>query len=437
MRLRIQPASSTVNFLCRLSFITALGVHGSGQATQLPPQAQVSGPPAQDHATGETHFPVAVQHSGSWCYGYLHVSVDKVRLEVVQPKSDSSLYFVVPRAEVVVHPWMILGVAQEAIELNAKGVIYHMRLLADEHEVKTGAPRRWAPPISLPPDALIAAVQNPSATVVRNVNLGAKPAIGDNALRSPASESNGVGAAVTNPALETATATKNDELQPVPAGMLAGVYVATAGLDARPTNTQYLFYPDGFVMNGIPQGGMLNFDFNHCRKEDNPDKFTQVGRYRVDGEDITIVWLDQYADPANPDVIRHNETSAHPAVRIGPQVFIPMCRCSGKRLSGIYRWGAPAQDQYIQFFPDGTFLDHRATDQMILPSKSYEHPRILRGTYEIRQQTMIFTFADGNRGTMTFLAPKVQENNPTFDWIDFGWHMFFEEGYRAKLSQGW
>lgn len=215
--------------------------------------------------------------------------------------------------------------------------------------------------------------------------------------------------------------------------MLQGVYVCTAGADARPTNKQYIFYPDGFMMYGLPQEGMLDFDFDHYRSQDNKNR-NMVGRYRVDGKTVKIVWQGQFGDPANPAVIEINETSAHPMVDLGTEIFIPMCSCTGKKFSGTYRWGAPAADQYVQFFPDGTFLDHRALDQLIVPSQFYEHPRIQRGTYSIQRQTIIFNFADGHRGAQTFLAPKVQENNPMFDWIELGWKQLFEETYRQRLA---
>lgn len=224
-----------------------------------------------------------------------------------------------------------------------------------------------------------------------------------------------------------------DAQHPVPPGMLQGVYVCTAGADARPTNKQYIFYPDGFMMYGLPQEGMLDFDFEHYRSQDNKNR-NMVGRYRVDGKTVKIVWQGQFGDPANPAVIEINETSAHPMVDLGTEIFIPMCSCTGKKFSGVYRWGAPAADQYVQFFPDGTFLDHRALDQLIVPSPFYEHPRIQRGNYSIQRQTIIFNFADGHRGAQTFLAPKVQENNAMFDWIELGWKQLFEETYRQKLA---
>lgn len=219
----------------------------------------------------------------------------------------------------------------------------------------------------------------------------------------------------------------------LPAGMLEGVYVCTSGAEGRPVNKQFLFYPDGLMVYGVPQEGMIGFDFAHYRPESNPQK-NWVGRYKVDGDEIRIVWQNQFADPANPVRIKRNETSAHPAWEQGWDVFIPMCRCTGKKFSGKYIWGLPVADQYLQFFPDGTFIDHRVTDQILLINAFYEHPRIQRGTYSIQSQTMIFNFADGHRGTRTFVAPKAQQNDPMFDWIGIGWKQLFEENYARKLA---
>ncbi len=227
---------------------------------------------------------------------------------------------------------------------------------------------------------------------------------------------------------------KQDEPQKLPPGMLAGIYVCTAGGDGQPSNKQFLFYPDGLMVYGVPAEGMIGFDFNHYRSESNPDK-NWVGRYKVKGDKIEIVWQNEFSDPAKPAIVKRNETSANPAWEVGWDTFIPMCRCTGKRFSGKYIWGLPVADQYLQFFPDGTFIDHRVTDQLIVPSPFYEHPRIQRGTYSIQSQTLIFTFADGRRGTRTFVAPKVQEKDQMFDWIGLGWQQLFEENYVAKISR--
>ena len=427
------PQSGLANILW-LGVICGASMYVAAQQPQTS-AAQMQPPAAPNQASGEVRFAVAHQHSFSWCYGYLYVSQEKVRFEVVQPQSNSNHSFEAPRTQVTVRQWAIMGQPQDAIELKVKGATFHMRWLTNESEVNSGGPKRMSPPASAAPATLIAAIQNPASVSeqggAQSVNVGAAQNVSQ-----PVTGSAGAGNArlsATPPPLPS-DPPLDEKAKGVPPGMLAGIYVATAGAAARPVNKQYMFYPDGLMVYGIPQEGMIGFDFNHYRSESNPNK-NWVGRYKVEGNTVKIVWQNQFGDPANPVVIKLNETSAHPAVDIGWEIFIPMCTCTGKKLSGKYRWGLPAADQYIQFFPDGAFIDHRVTDQLIVPSSSYEHPRVQRGTYSIQSQTIIFNFEDGHRGTRTFLAPKVQELQPTFDWIELGWSMLFEENYLVKLRQ--
>jgi hypothetical protein len=119
------------------------------------------------------------------------------------------------------------------------------------------------------------------------------------------------------------------------------------------------------------------------------------------------LWQDWAGDR---EILERNEN----ATSAGINVFVPICRCTDKRFSGAYSWGSPASGQYLQFFPDGTFLDHGTTDQLFVPSPFYDHPRVLRGTYSIQNQTQILNFADGRRGKRIFLAPKGARKSATF-----------------------
>jgi hypothetical protein len=424
------PWNSVALAFCKMGLFAALAACAAAQQAQGPAGSDGRvAVPTQDPPGKEMRFAVAHQHAFSWCYGYLHVSVDKVRFEVVQPQANNNHSFDVPRSEIIAQQWIMFGQPQDAIELRVRGATYHMRWLSNESEVKMGPAKRMSPPISNPAYSVVSAIQNPTAAMAQgkaqNESVDGKGlrALGTNAGDGPATmppAGLGMGVGTNEPA--------------VPAGRLAGVYVATSSKDLRPSNNQYVFYADGYVVNSIPQDAMFGFDYARFNPASNRDKY-MVGKYKVEGDEVKILWLNQFADPMNPEVLTMSEKSAHPAAQIGPQTFIPMCRCTGKKLSGVYRWGAPMADQYIQFFPDGRFIDHRVTDQVIVPSRFYEHPRIQGGTYSIQDQTLIFNFADGHRGTRTFLAPKVQENNPTFDWIDLGWQMLFEEGYRQRLSE--
>ena len=210
----------------------------------------------------------------------------------------------------------------------------------------------------------------------------------------------------------------------LPPGALEGIYAGFGlGTAGHAGIKRLLFNPDGWVVNDIPQEGMIGYDFTAYRNAPSTNR-SWVGRYRLDGNKINIVWQD-YADDRT--VITRNETSFNPGI----DVYVPMCRCTGKKFSGKYLSGLATSGQYIQFFADGTFLDHQVLDQMLVPNAFYDHPRIQRGTYSIQSQTMIFTFADGRQGMRTFYAPKAQEHGPSFDYIGLGWQILYEEHHQA------
>lgn len=235
--------------------------------------------------------------------------------------------------------------------------------------------------------------------------------------------------AVPAPVAEQAPGAQSDTLE--------GIYVSLT-LDMGSTHFRRLIFSrDGWVVKDIPQEGMIGFNFTAYRNDPRTNR-QFVGRYQVEGDKIDIAWQDFRgpAFPPNHEVVRRDEVSAHPAWQAGWDTFIPMCTCAGKTFSGKYLWGAPAADQYLQFSPDGTFIDHRVTDQLIPPSPFYLHPRVQAGRYVIQSQTIIFNFADGHRGMRTFMAPKVQESQPMFEWIGLGWQQLYEQGYAAKLQAG-
>lgn len=208
-------------------------------------------------------------------------------------------------------------------------------------------------------------------------------------------------------------------------GALEGIYVGFGlGAGGHMGIKRLHFNPDGWVVKDVPQEGMIGFDFTAYRNSPDTNR-SWVGRYRVEGSHINILWQD-YAD--DRQVIARNEDSFKP----GLDIYVPMCRCTGKKFSGKYNYGLASSGQYIQFSADGTFLDHQVLDQMLVPSAYYDHPRIQRGTYSIQSQTMVFTFADGRRGMRTFYAPKAQEKGQTFDWIGLGWQLLYEERHVSE-----
>lgn len=383
--------------------------------------------PSNADQTGETRFPVAHLHLGGGCRGYLYVSANSVRYEVVQPERDKKHSFQIKRSEIVATgPWIFGGQVQNAAEIRAGHAIYHFWLLPSDADVNSSG--LFTASSAAPAVTLIAAIQNPA---------GAKgQAAGSLSSSSPSTASAPAGGAVAVlPEVSGASAIQ-DPAHQLPPGTLEGIYVSmTYGGGANARFRRLNFNPDGWVVRDIPQESMIGFNFTAYRNDRNTNR-NWVGRYQVNGDEIDISWQD-FRGPGFPgehERVRHNEVSAHPTYDPGWDNFIPMCHCASKMLSGRYVWGAIAADQYLVFFPNGTFLDHRVTDQLIVPSRFYEHPRVQQGTYTIQSQTIIFNFADGHRGTRTFWAPKVQENDPTFEWIGLGWQTLFEEGYQRRLQ---
>lgn len=217
-----------------------------------------------------------------------------------------------------------------------------------------------------------------------------------------------------------------DKPHSLPPGLLDGFYVGGTvnGYNGRVGLQTLYFSPDGWVVKIDLNKNMIGFDLNAYRNAKDTNR-SWVGRYRVEGNDINVLWQD-YAE--HRDLYKRNEVSAHPAFNS----YVPACRCTGKHFSGKYNYGVATSGQYIRFFPDGTFLDHSVTDQMLVPNPFFDHPRSQRGTYTIQNQTLIFNFSDGHRGMQTFLAPKAQERAQTFDWIYLGIHTLYEEHYQNE-----
>jgi hypothetical protein len=387
--------------------------------------------PAADAAStaqgAEARFPVAHVHFGGVCKGYLYIGPSRVRYDVVRPDKNKSHSFQVARSEITgVQQWILVNQPQNITEFRTSRAIYHFWLLSNDADVDSGGLLNTN--AAAPATTLIAALGGPVG--------GQNEPPGSLAAQASPGPSGQVVTGETGapPRSGAAGATSSETTRPLPAGALDGIYV---GFDIPNRKVRRLnFNPDGWVVKDIPEEGMIGFDFTAYRNARSTNK-NWVGRYQADGDKIIIDWQDFRGPgyPPNREVAARNEVSAHPTSPVGTDTFIPMCRCTGKRFSGTYIWGLPVAGQYLQFFPDGTFIDHGVTDQLIVPSRFYEHPRMQRGTYSIQSQTMIFTFPDGRRATRTFMAPKAQANDPAFDWIGLGWKQLYEQSYEKRLRQ--
>jgi hypothetical protein len=129
----------------------------------LPGYSQEAKAPAN-----EVRFPVAHAHITSWCMGYLYVSGDSVRYEVVRPEKDKNHGFRISRSGIGVQQWMRLGALENAVEIRTAHATYHFWWMPNEDDLDPGRPAMFNPSLAAPPDTLIAALRDPSTALGGN-----------------------------------------------------------------------------------------------------------------------------------------------------------------------------------------------------------------------------------------------------------------------------
>jgi hypothetical protein len=351
-------------------------------------------------------------HLGDNCAGYLYITEEGLRYKVLAPANYKNDSFQIRRDEITaLQPYVFMGQQQNITEIKTAHGTYHFWVLPKGTD-PVAARSQNMNSVAAPAAKLIEAIRDPfgraqpTATKSSSGTSGADGNDGASSAqrRQPSSQ------ATSSPSDSDTQAT--NKLQ---AGALEGVYVGFGLEYSHMGHHEYYFTPDGWVINNIPYVNMDNFDMTAYRNDPSHKLF--FGRYRVEGNKINIVWANT---ATRRDVIKLNESGAEPGI----DTYIPTCRCTGKKLSGKYHWASPTDERYVQFFPDGRFLDHGLTDQVVGDNPHgyagiTDPPRNFRGTYSIRNQKLTFNFSDGKQATVAFIAPKALEN-ASFGWMGVG-----------------
>jgi len=117
-------------------------------------------------------YPVAHQHAMTGCYGYLYVSRDSMRYEVVQPEKDKGHSFERPRSQLTVaKQWTFMGKGLPEAEFKfAGGGTYHFFHIRKEL-VQSGGKLDWGSVLAY--QDLISAV-NDFETIVAGLEMQAE-----------------------------------------------------------------------------------------------------------------------------------------------------------------------------------------------------------------------------------------------------------------------
>lgn len=122
-------------------------------------------------------FPVAHQHNGGWCLGYLYIYSDSIAYDVTWPQAEKAHSFTLHRSELrQVGRWLRAGQPLKAVEVNSAKSTYHFWWLANEQDVINGREYRNDPADAGEPDQLITAIREPS-TLLADANGMQTPAV--------------------------------------------------------------------------------------------------------------------------------------------------------------------------------------------------------------------------------------------------------------------
>ena len=138
--------------------------------------------------TTEVRFPVAHAHTGSWCMGYLYISTDSIRYEVIRPDKDRKHSFRISRSEITaVQQWVLLGTPEKATEIKTAHAVYHFWWMPNENDLQPGQPSLFNPKDAADPSTLIAAVKDPSTVLNPSGTVGQTAVVANSYATAPAS----------------------------------------------------------------------------------------------------------------------------------------------------------------------------------------------------------------------------------------------------------
>jgi len=251
--------------------------------------------------TKERRISVVHAHFGNNCAGYLYVSQESLRYEVLAPENYKNHSFQIRRSEITaLQPWVVMGQTLNVAEIKTAHATYHFWVLPKGTDPTTARSSNLNV-TAAPAEKLIAAIRDPENG--GKPPASKQPASGAEAGSVPPANTNAD--ADANAASTAAPTTSGKHRQPpadsnaatateatqaahkLPAGALEGIYVGF-GLDRSHMGQHtYFFTADGWVINNIPLVNMDNFDMTAYRNDPSNKLF--IGRYRVDGNQIHIV----------------------------------------------------------------------------------------------------------------------------------------------------
>jgi hypothetical protein len=380
----------------------------------------------------QLRFTVAHAHTATWCVGYLYISKDRVRYEVVQPAIDQQHSFDLARTDITtMRQWVLIGTPENAVEIKTARATYHFWRLPNDADLRGTPVTQWGMGSAVPAAPVLTALQQPEAEIDRAAAKEAAAAAADQNAASagarahpPANPPTDHAATDTSPnnAPVARAAAANPGAGPSTQSSQGGAKVyfkqyyhigETSSVFSGTRKAFLVFFPSGWVSDQFPDQGLDGFDLVAFMR--NPANAASVGKYRMTDTKAEIVLQDSGQTRVSVDF--NNAAEDAPFFE---DVYIPLCRCDGVRFSGLYDAG---HHDPIQFSADGTFADGGALNTVVNTDGEHRWPGG-QGTYSLRNYTLMLTYRDGRQIRKSFMAAAVHEKDQRFTWIGIGGYTF-------------
>jgi hypothetical protein len=188
-----------------------------------------------------------------------------------------------------------------------------------------------------------------------------------------------------------------------------GQYTLTTKVSSR----IFVFFPDGSVIYA-PEKGLAGFDPQAALREGKLER-DQYGHYKLQDGIVRISF------PNNNLDISLDENGTHP----GLNKYIPLCKCTGLTFDGTFK--VSGTQFFMTFTHDGRFDDHGGAIRELLQYSFSEEEKETgivgygekitqagSGTFQIVNNTIMFSYSDGRRIVTSFYAPARTPEPPWF-----------------------
>ena len=389
-------------------------------AANTPSTSTASNASDTDNET-QQRFPVAHAHFGTWCMGYLSITSDSIRYEVLRPERDKGHSFRLKRTEIAaVRPWVFGNRPTNAVEIRTAHQTYHFWLMQSETDLREDRKPGWRPAEAAPANVLMAALEGAPALTATG-------------------RSTAVAAAQPYPSNPRSSAA-NVPASPMQA-RLSGIYRARAkegtdpsssldisDLAARTPAYSYLvFFPSGRVKRGLVISGLDSYNDEFSMRTDiasGGKTSAQWGMYRISGDRGRISFADtsggrQLVSGLKGEV--WDMVLYQDRLEINGETYFLLDSGRGKPLEGTYKPFGDMKQPGISFTPDGEFIDEGILNYGAMANLSYgagtgvaigyKTPNGGRGTYRVSNYTLTLNYTNSSPAALFYLNPANSNTN--------------------------